>query len=188
MTHLDDTDLDSLAAQARSFAPLPMDEVRGLLGRVRDEGVGTAHRRLVEHHLNVVLTEAMARGDKGVDITDLYQEGTVATMVAISEYASRSGRPEGLHDFVSRVVGSHLDGAIESEVLEEVAEQALVRDVKTYESAEVRLRHELARAPTAKELSVALHWPEDRVAIVGEMLNEARQLYDTDIVNYLDEP
>ena len=185
MTHEDDTDLDSLAAQVRSRPPLAADEVRTLLA---DAGsAGPAQERLVEHHLAIALDEALARGDRGVEVLDLYQEATVATIVAVSEYAARSGKPAGLRNFVSRVVRAHLDDAIEQVKLEQRGDEAFVRDAELYELAEINLRHELGRSATNTELAAALEWPEERVAIVGDMLNAAREMYDSDIVQYLDD-
>jgi hypothetical protein len=37
------------------------------------------------------------------------------------------------------------------------------------------------------ELASVLEWPEDRVVLVGEMLTTAREMYDADIVQYLDD-
>ena len=37
------------------------------------------------------------------------------------------------------------------------------------------------------ELAAELGWPEERVAIVGAMLSEARARYDSEIVEYLDD-
>ena len=51
----------------------------------------------------------------------------------------------------------------------------------------MRTRHELGRTPTVVELAAELGWPEERVAIVGAMLNDARARYDSEIVEYLDD-
>lgn len=186
MTHQDDTDLDALAAQVHAFPPLDDDEVRALLGRVR-AGQEPAREQLVDHHLRIALDEAMARGNRGMDVVDLYQEGAVATIVAVSEYASRGGSPSGLGTFVRRVVDAHLDSALEDEAVKKQSEEAFVRDAQAYESAEVELRHELGRSPTVMELAALLKWPEERVSIVGEMLDSARSIYDADIAQYLDD-
>ena len=169
----------------RAHRPLDVEEVRTLLA---DAGnTGPARERLVEHHLGIALDEALARGDRGVEVLDLYQEATVATIVAVSEYAARAGTPSGLRNFVARVVRAHLDAAIEQAKLEQRGDEAFVRDAQLYEVAELNLRHELGRSATHTELAAALEWPEDRVAIVGDMLNSAREMYDSDIVQYLDD-
>ena len=181
MVHLDETDLDLLAAQVRSHPPLDADEVRSLLADARD--AGPAQARLVEHHLD----ESLARGDRGLEVTDLYQEATVATIIAVSEYAARGGAPSGLRSYVARVVGAHLDAAIEEAQLAQRSEEAFVRDAQLFETAEINLRHELGRSATNTELAAELDWPEDRVATIAEMLTEARDMYDSEIVQYLDD-
>lgn len=181
----DDTELDALAAQARAYRPLNDDEVRSLLAGAA--AAGPAQERLVEHHLSIALDEAMARGGRGVAVADLYQEATLATIVAVSEYASRGGPPSGLRAFVARVVGAHLETAIEEAEIEQRGDEAFVRDAQLYETAEINLRRELGRSATTTELAAVLAWPEERVAIVGDMLNRAREMYDSEIVQFLDD-
>lgn len=187
MTVDDDTELDAIAAQVRAYPPLPDDEIANLLGVVRTRDDAPARERLVEHHLRIALDEAIARGDRGVEVVDLYQEGTLATIVAINEYASREGPPAGLQRYVSRVVGVHLDSELERAAAERERAEAFVRDAQVYEVAEVDLRHELGRTPTVTELAAVLEWDEERVELVGEMLTSARELWDADIVQYLDD-
>ena len=183
----DDTALDAIAAQVRSLPPLPRDEVHELLVAVQAEQRGPAHERLVEHHLGIPLHEALLRGNRGVDAVDLYQEGTVATIIAIGEYAARSDAASGLEPFIRRVVGLHLDQILESASIEREADEAFVRDAELYETAEVGLRHRLGREATSTELAGVLRWPEERVAVVGEQITRARELWDGDIVRYLDD-
>jgi hypothetical protein len=92
-----------------------------------------------------------------------------------------------LGGYVAKVVARHLDDAIESETGQAAAEQAFVRDVETYEAVEVRLRHDLGRAPTPAEIGAVLPWAEERIVLIGEMLNDARVMYDSDIVSYLED-
>src|SRR6202035_3659866 len=93
----------------------------------------------------------------------------------------------GLDRFVGRLVASHMDDTIELAAIERASDEAFVRDTEVYEAAEVRARHELGREPTVVELAAELGWPEERVAVVGAMLNEARARYDSEIVEYLDD-
>jgi DNA-directed RNA polymerase sigma subunit (sigma70/sigma32) len=183
----DDTGLDAIAAQVRSLPPLPLDEVQRLLADVRRRGGGAAQERLVEHHLSRPLREALHRGNRGVDVVDLYQEGTVATIIAISEYAQRSDAAGGLNAFITKLVGLHLEHAIEQHELEKQEEEAFVRDARLYETAEVSMRHKLGRAATESELAAVLEWPAERVAVMAEQLSRARELYDSDVVQYLDD-
>ncbi|MBV8193978.1 MAG: hypothetical protein JOY80_00470, partial [Candidatus Dormibacteraeota bacterium] len=135
----------------------------------------------------VVLDESLARRDRGVDVIDLYQEGTLAAIVAVTEYSSRGGAAAGLRGYVTRVVAAHLDDAIEEVELDRKADEAFVRDAQLYETAEVSLRRELGRSATATELAAALEWPEERVTVVAEAVMNARELWDSEIVEYLDD-
>ncbi len=186
MTGADDTELDAIAAQARAVTPLPPDEVATLLAEVR-EGADTARDRLVEQQLRVVLDEAVAHGDRGVDVLDLFQEGTVASIVAVDEYAARAGDPSGLSRYARRVVAAHLDRAVDDAAAARESEERFVRDAQLYETAEVSLRHELGRSASVTELAAVLQWTEERVALVGDMLTNARDQYDSEIVQFLDD-
>jgi DNA-directed RNA polymerase specialized sigma subunit len=183
----EDTTLDAIAAQVRALRPLSLDEVQSLLREVRRDGDGAARERLVEHHLGIALQAALQRSNRGLDIVDLYQEGTVATIIAISEYAARSDAAAGLAPFVSRLVAVHLEHAIEDAEIERRQEEAFVRDAQLYEAAELALRDKLGREANAEEVASVLEWPEERVAIVAGQLLRAREMYDSDIVQYLDD-
>jgi DNA-directed RNA polymerase specialized sigma subunit len=176
-----------LAAQARSLPPLSDTETAALITEVRERGKGRALDRLVEQQLAAILAEAEARKGRGVEVGDLAQEAGIASVVAVTEYAARGGSAPGLAQFVIRLVGLHMDETIELAALERASEEAFIRDAETYEQAEVRMRRELGREPTALELAAELGWPDERVAIVAGMLNEARARYDSEIVEYLDD-
>jgi DNA-directed RNA polymerase sigma subunit (sigma70/sigma32) len=182
----DDTELDALAAQVRAFPPMSAQETGWLLTATRD-GSDSARERLVDQQLRFALDEAITRGNRGLEVVDLYQEGALAAIVAVTEYASRGGGPAGLGAYVSRVIGAHLEDVLEENARAKEAENDLVRDVELYETAEVALRQEFGRSATVVELASVLEWPEDRVILVGEMLTSAREMYDADIVQYLDD-
>jgi DNA-directed RNA polymerase sigma subunit (sigma70/sigma32) len=181
------TDREILDAKVRSLPPLTAPALAKLLGEVRVHGRGPALDELVEHQLAGIIELAAARRGKGVEVGDLTQEGTIAGVVAVLEYAGQGGPPSGLERFVARLVAAHMDDTIELAAIERAGEEAFVRDTENYEAAEVRTRHELGRNPTVVELAAELGWPEERVSIVGAMLNEARARYDTEIVEYLDD-
>ena len=182
---LDDPDLATLSAQARQFPQLSLDEV----GRPLPFAAvaGPAQERLVQQQLGTALDEAMARQERGVDVSDLYQEATVAAIVAVAQYAERGAEPAGLQRYVARVIGAHLEDAIQEAELERQADEAFARDAQTYETAEVSLRHELGRSATNTELAALLEWPEERVALVAEAVTAAREMWDSEIVEYLDD-
>ena len=182
-----DTELDAIAAQARSHPPLPPAELAPLLLEARAQPGGTASGRLVEHHLTVALDEALARRGRGVPVGDLYQEASIALVVAIEEYAAREGDAQGLRAYVDRVVALHLEAALEKEATAVAAELAMVRDTELLSVAEVRLRRELGRAATALELGGLLMWPPERVETVSAVLHQAQGQYDLELLEFLDD-
>ena len=187
MTKSELADREILDAKVRSLPPLHEDAATRLLEEVRAHGRGPALDELVEHQLAAILALAEARGGKGVEVGDLTQEGTIAGVVAVLEYAGQRGPASGLDRFVSRLVALHMDDTIELAAIERASDEAFVRDTEVYEAAEIRARHEFGRTPTVLELAAELGWPEERVAIVGAMLNDARARYDSEIVEYLDD-
>ena len=187
MDWAEDSPLDAIAAQARAYPPLPLDEVDALLHRTHGTGGNAAAATLVRHHLSLALDAALQRRDQGLDVGDLYQEGSIAVVTAIDEYARRGGGAAGLRPYVERVVALHLDAALEREAQEREAGEAFVRDAQRYELVEVELRHQFGRAATTVELAAALQWSVEHVETVAEMLSEARALNDETLLPYLDD-
>jgi DNA-directed RNA polymerase sigma subunit (sigma70/sigma32) len=187
MTKSELTDLEILDTKVRTLPPLTEAATAALLAEVRVKGRGPALDELVEHQLAAIIELADARRGKGVEVGDLTQEGTIAGVVAVLEYAGQGGPASGLERFVSRLVASHMDDTVELAAIERASDEAFVRDTQIYEAAEIRARHEFGRTPTVLELAAELGWPEERVAIVGTILNEARARYDSEIVEYLDD-
>ena len=179
--------LDAIAAQARAYQQLPLDQVEALLRRIHGTGGNAAAAELVRHHLAIALDAALERRDQGLDVGDLYQEASVAVVTAVDEYATRGGNAAGLRSYVERVVALHLDAALEREAQERAAGEAFVRDAQRYELVEVELRHQLGREATPVELAAALEWSVEHVETVAEMLNEARALNDESLLPYLDD-
>ncbi|HEX4755466.1 MAG TPA: hypothetical protein VH661_06920 [Candidatus Dormibacteraeota bacterium] len=183
----DDTALDAIAAQVRALAPLADEDVAVLMAESRQSPSGQATARLVEQQLGTVLAAVLARRSPGLDVMDLYQEGSIAATVAVGEYVGRGGPPEGLRPYVKRVVEQFLDDVIERETAQRVADALLVEKVKLLEAAELALRDRLEREPTTLELAAALNWTPEAVEVVAASLSLAREQYDAEIVEYLDD-
>jgi DNA-directed RNA polymerase sigma subunit (sigma70/sigma32) len=183
----DDTELDAIAAQVRSVRPLPEAELVVLLERARSAPSELTTGRLVEQHLAAVLDAVLARRGQGVDLMDLYQEGSIAATVAVGEFAVRGGDPAALRGYVARVVDTFLDDVIKREAAQKLADALLVEQVKLLEAAEVLVRRRLEREPTTLELAAALEWTPDTVEVVRAVLHTAREAYDTEIVDFLDD-
>jgi DNA-directed RNA polymerase sigma subunit (sigma70/sigma32) len=183
----DDTALDAVAAQVRSLAALDGSEVGALLEEVREAPTGPATERLVEHQLSTVLDAVLSRRDSGVDLMELYQEGSIAAAVAVGEYASRGGAAPGLRAYVIRVLDAFLDDVTKREAAQRLADTVLLERVKLLETAEVTLRRRLEHEPTILELGAALEWTTDEVEVVSAVLAQARGAYDAEIVDFLDD-
>jgi len=183
----DDTILDALAAQARTYPELPLDTVGRLLRDAHDHPRGAAQGTLVRHHLGIALDHSLARQNRGLEIGDLYQEASVAVVTAIDEYAARGGDASHLREYVGRVVDIHLDAAIEREAEERRTEEAVVAETRLLEAAEVELRRQLGRPPTTLELAAVLQWPAERIEVLWEILREARVIHDESLIPFLDD-
>ena len=182
----DDTELDFLAAQARSHPQLSAAAAERLIGAARG-GDGLARESLVEHSLGAVLAEAVAHRDHGLEVTDLYQEGSLAAVVAIEEYIHRSGSGAGLAGYVRRVVAAHLDRLVEESQAAAAAAAALLEETRLLEIAQVALREQIGHEPSATELAAVLLWPQERVELIAGMVESARQAFDAEIVEFLDD-
>ncbi len=141
----------------------------------------------MEHSLAAVLAEAVAHRDHGVEVTDLFQEGSLAMVVAVREYVERSGPGAQLGGYVRRVVAGHLDRLVEREEAAAAEAAAIVEDTRLLEVAQVALRHQLGHEPTSTELAAVLLWPRERVELIAEMLAMAGQSFDSEIIEYLDD-
>ncbi len=183
----DDTALDAIAAQVRSFHELGEAQINDLLAAARGDGRGDPEERLVEHHLSVALAAALEHADRGVDVPDLYQEGTLAVIVAVGEYVARDGDGSGLRRYIEKVVAKHLESAIAEAKAQRDADLAVVRAAEKLDVAEANLRNDLARQPTDEELAQALEWPIAQVLSVRSALTAAREMWDDEIVQYLDD-
>jgi DNA-directed RNA polymerase sigma subunit (sigma70/sigma32) len=187
-----DTRLDSLAAQVRSRPQLPPETVNELLGRARRRrdapgGGAAARAALVEQYLVVALDAALAHADSGVDVGDLYQEGSVAVVTAVDEYAARDGDAAGLCAYVRKVVDLHVDAAVEREETARLTAEAILGETRLLDAAEVEMRRRLGREATATELAALLGWSEERVTVIGDLLHEARARNDETLVPFLDD-
>jgi DNA-directed RNA polymerase specialized sigma subunit len=182
----DDTTLDALAAHARAHPELSAEAADRLIAAA---GAGDRHAQetLVEHSLGAVLKAAVARRDQGVEVIDLYQEGSMAAVIAVDEYVGRRGSGSQLSTYLRRVVEGHLDRVVAAEHAASEDAARLVHDTRLLEAAELRLRDRAGRPPSETELAAALQWAPDRVERIAGLLATARELFDADIVQYLDD-
>jgi hypothetical protein len=85
------------------------------------------------------------------------------------------------------VVDTFLDDVLERVAAERVADALVVEQVTLFEAAELLLRGRLEREPTTLELAAAMDWTPERVEVVRDALQRARETSDSEIVAYLDD-
>jgi DNA-directed RNA polymerase sigma subunit (sigma70/sigma32) len=182
----DDTELDALAAQVRARPKLSTTAAEALIAAAV-RGDRDAHAALIEHALSPVLAEAVAHRDRGVELLDLFQEGSLAALVAVEEYVERTGNGAGFVAYVRRVVNRHLDHVIEEHEAAVVEAAELAEDTRLLDVARVALHRQAGREPTVTELASVLLWSPERVELISGVLDNARADFDSDIVQYLDD-
>ena len=182
----DDTELDALAAQVRASPKLSTAAAEALIAAAV-RGDRDAHAALIEHALSPVLAEAVAHRDRGVELLDLFQEGSLAALVAVEEYVERTGNGAGFVAYVRRVVNRHLDHVIEEHEAAVVEAAELAEDTRLLDVARVALHRQAGREPTVTELASVLLWSPERVELISGVLDNARADFDSDIVQYLDD-
>jgi len=186
LSERDQEDVARLAQRVEALPQLSADEVTSLLAGVRAQEASLGLERLVENYLGIALAAARERRDRGLEVDDLFQEGTLAIVAAVSEYAARGEPAAGLPEFLTRVVSAHLEATVEAAEIERRADEAFVRDARLYEVAEVGLRSRLGRDATATEIAGVLEWPTDRVELMAGTLAAARRLEDADLAQYVE--
>jgi DNA-directed RNA polymerase specialized sigma subunit len=122
-----------------------------------------------------------------VELLDLFQEGSLAALVAVEEYVERTGNGAGFVAYVRRVVNRHLDHVIEEHEAAVVEAAELAEDTRLLDVARVALHRQAGREPTVTELASVLRWSPERVELISGILDNARADFDSDIVQYLDD-
>jgi RNA polymerase primary sigma factor len=175
--------LEALADELRRLPPLTADEQKGLLAHARDRDPG-ARERLLESYLPMVMRLARERGDRGLPIGDLFQEGSVGLMSAIVDYPSSA--ETDFDRYAERRAAESMDAALASEASAVEQDRLLVQAATDYDRVELRLARELRRKPTTAEIGKALEWDQERTEYVAELVEDARRRFDEEILNYLD--
>lgn len=176
-------DEDGYRAQVARYPRLSNDDERHLLatsGRERD----AANRTLIEHNLYLVLEAAEARKERGVAFGDLFQEGTVGLISAVEHYQPAQG---AFHARLVDAIGATMDDILAQTEEAQRNDEAFVTACRLLESAQRLLTGRLSRPATPAELGKLLHWEEARVKVILEMLSEARQVHDDELLDYLDD-
>lgn len=181
----DDTTLDALAVLAKTRPELSGEAAERLLVAAR-AGDTAARERLVAHSLGWVLDQAVGHRDHGIEVVDLFQEGSLAATIAIDQYVERGGSGARLGGYVRRVVSDHLDRAVEREEAASAEAAAIIADTRLLEAALTATRQRSGREPTETELAALLQWAPERVELIADVLGAAGEQFDADLVQYLD--
>jgi RNA polymerase primary sigma factor len=140
--------------------------------------------RLVAAHLNLVIRLAMERGEHGLSLSDLVQEGSIGLVEAVRSFPT--GSDVVFSHFAEEKVGHYMDAAIAAEAAAVRDALLLVTGATDYERTEVTMRHELGREPTLVELAEQLEWTVDRTRYVAQVVADARRRHDEELLAFID--
>ena len=176
-----------LRKQAAGFGRLPAEEELRHLEALPSPD---ASRALVEHNLDLVVEQAERHAGQGLSFSDLYQEGTVGLVDAVSAYPSTgpagAGRP-GFRDFASLHIGLQIDSLLREEQAARKEAEDDVNDVRTLDMAQVMFRSQAGRDPSSAEMQKTLGWDEGRLERIERMLAIARERNDAATLSFLDD-
>lgn len=175
--------LRDLIRQARAEKPLQPGEQDRLL-KAAARGDQPSQDRLVAAYLPTVVRLAAARGEEGLSISDLVQEGSIGLLSAVRDFAG-SGEPD-FAAFAEERISGQLSRAIDAEAAAVRDAQLLVAAAEDYARTEVILRRTLQRAPTEQELAQKLEWTVERLRYVAKVVDDARRRHDEELMSYLD--
>ncbi len=176
-------ELDPLMRSARSAGGLtPGDEARLL--QLAGLGDRASQDRLVAAHLERVVRLAATRGEQGMSVSDLVQEGSIGLLEAVRTYAD-SGESD-FAQFAEARIAAQMDAAIAAEAAAVREGELLVAAATDYERAELVMKRELHRDPTAPELAEKLEWTVDRTLYVASVVADARRRYDEEMLALID--
>lgn len=179
----DEAALRDLRRQAKQSPPLTSVELRRLLERA-SLGDRASQERLVTANLAMVIRLAETRGEKGLSVPELVQEGSIGLVDAIQTFVS-----SGASDFASYAqskVAEQMDAAISAEAAAVRDAELLVTAANDYERTELLLRRELHRDPTASEIAEKLEWTVDRTQYVAQVVADARRRHDEELLEFID--
>lgn len=176
-------ELNGLLLTARSAGKLAPGEEAKLLQRAA-LGDRASQDRVVAAHLERVVRLAATRGDQGLSVGDLVQEGSIGLLEAVRTFAD-SGESD-FAAFAEARIGAQMDAAIAAEAAAVREGELLVAAATDYERAELVMTRTLHREPTAAELAEKLEWTVDRTHYVARVVADARRRHDEELLAFID--
>jgi DNA-directed RNA polymerase sigma subunit (sigma70/sigma32) len=174
--------LRDIERHAKMTRPLKAGEAETLLEQAA-LGDRPSEERLVAGHLSMVIRLAADRGDQGLSVADLIQEGSIGLVETVRSFTG-SGEPD-FACYAEEKVGAKMDAAIATESAAVRDEQLLVAAATDYERTEIVMRHELRRPPTEAELAEKLEWTVDRTRYVAHVVAGARRRHDEELLAFI---
>ena len=171
-------------AQEAARAPKPAPAEREHLLAAAAEGDGPAADRLVRAGLEMVIRQAATRTGRGLQVDELVQEGSLGLLSAIRNYAL--SRRTDYDAYSEEKVGAAIEAALAEEEEAQQESRRMVRDAEAYERAELIVARDLRRRPTDLEVAQKLEWEPARAIVMGEIVREAREKHDQELLGYLD--
>jgi RNA polymerase primary sigma factor len=175
--------LGDLVRHVKMTGPFQAGERESLLEKAA-AGDRPSEDRLVAGHLAMVIRLAGARGDQGLSVADLVQEGSIGLVEAVRSF-SGSGEQDFV-GFAEAKAAAQMDSAIATEAASVRDAQLLVAAATDYERTEIVMRHELLREPTEAELAEKLEWTVERTRYVAKVVVDARRRHDEDLLAFID--
>jgi len=172
-----------MASSPRQHERLAPGEESKLLERAA-LGDRASQERLVAAHLERVVKLAATRGEQGLSTPDLVQEGSIGLLEAVRTFAD-SGESD-FAQFADAHIAAQMDVAIAAEAAAVHEGELLVAAATDYERAELVMKRELHRDPTAAELAEKLEWTVDRTLYVARVVADARRRYDEEMLALID--
>ena len=135
-------------------------------------------------NLGLVIRLASERGDQGLSMPDLVQEGSIGLVEAVRSFAA--GGEDNFASYAEKQIGAQMEQAIASETAAVRDAQLLVTAATDYEHTELVLRRELLREPSESELAEKLEWTVERTRYVARVVADARRRHDEEMLEFID--
>ncbi|MEA2647133.1 MAG: polymerase nonessential primary-like sigma factor [Chloroflexota bacterium] len=169
----------AMRRQAENHARLSAADEARLLERADPE----AATSLVEHNLDLVVDQAERHRDRGLTFADLYQEGAVGLLDAVSAYQGQGD----FRGFASLHIGLQMDSLVEAEAEARREAERYVSDSRALDLATAAFRQQNRRPPSEPEIAALLDWDVDHLRRVSDVLQRAREESDAALIDFLDE-
>jgi DNA-directed RNA polymerase sigma subunit (sigma70/sigma32) len=175
--------LPDLVRHANLTRPLQAGEQERLLDQAAS-GDRRSEDRLVARHLAMVIRLAGTRGNQGLSLAELVQEGSIGLVEAVRTFMG-SGEPDFAR-FAEGKILAQLDAATATAAASVRDEQLLVAAATDYERTQMLMRRELGHSATESELAEKLEWTIDRTRYVAQVVADARRRHDEELLAFVD--